>query len=72
MINSIVFKTQMLSFNASIEAARAGAQGKGFAVVAAEVGRLADLSGKAASEISELLQSSQDRVKNLVENVTTR
>lgn len=38
VINEIVFKTQMLSFNANIEAARAGQHGLGFAVVATEMG----------------------------------
>ena len=58
VINDIVFETRLLSFNASIEAARAGAHGKGFAVVAEEVGKLATMSGKAADEIRTLLESS--------------
>ena len=51
-----MFKTQLLSFNASIEAARAGQHGRGFAVVAEEVGHLAQTSGKAAEEIRNLLE----------------
>jgi len=66
VINDIVFKTQLLSFNASIEAARAGAHGRGFSVVAEEVGNLAHLSGKASTEISNLLTASKQRVSKIV------
>src|SRR5262249_18263323 len=62
VINDIVFETQLLSFNASIEAARAGQHGRGFAVVAEEVGNLAKMSGRAAEEIKELLQRSVGQV----------
>lgn len=70
-INGIVFKTQVLSFNASIEASRAGVHGKGFSVVASEVGRLADLSGKAADDISQILADSRRRVQAIVEGIST-
>lgn len=66
VINDIVFQTKLLSFNASVEAARAGKQGKGFAVVAEEVGSLAEMSGKAAKEISDMLNSSITHVEEMV------
>ncbi|MEA9356957.1 methyl-accepting chemotaxis protein [Bacteriovorax sp. PP10] len=66
VINDIVFQTKLLSFNASVEAARAGEQGKGFAVVAEEVGNLAQMSGNAAKEISEMLASSVHKVEAIV------
>ena len=67
VINDIVFQTKLLSFNASVEAARAGEQGKGFAVVADEVGKLASMSGAAALEISNMLESSTQQVERIVQ-----
>jgi methyl-accepting chemotaxis protein len=68
VINDIVFETRLLSFNASIEAARAGHHGRGFAVVAEEVGNLAKMSGKAAEEIRELIDQSTTKVGHVVES----
>jgi methyl-accepting chemotaxis protein len=72
IINDIVSETRLLSFNASIEAARAGAHGKGFAVVAEEVGKLATVSGKAAEEIRTLLESSTGEVSAVVRGTQER
>lgn len=66
VINDIVFQTKLLSFNASVESARAGEQGKGFAVVAEEVGNLARLSGGAARDISALLTESVEKVRTTI------
>jgi methyl-accepting chemotaxis protein len=72
VINDIAFETRLLSFNASIEAARAGANGRGFAVVAEEVGKLAVVSGRAADEIRTLLESSMQSVQDIVLETKSR
>ena len=69
VIHDIVFKTQMLSFNASIEAERAGESGRGFAIVAEEVGLLASNSKRAAYEIESLIKNSLSQVNTAVTKV---
>jgi len=72
IIEEIARQTNLLALNAAIEAARAGDHGKGFAVVAAEVRKLAERSGVAASEISDLSTSTVDvaeRAGNMLEEL---
>ncbi len=54
IISEIANKTDILSLNASIEAARAGTAGKGFAVVASEIRKLADKTKSASTNIEKL------------------
>lgn len=57
LIVDITSQTNLLSLNASIEAARAGVAGKGFAVVAGEIKQLAEESAKGAETIKAVTQN---------------
>lgn len=69
LISSIADETNLLSLNASIEAARAGDAGRGFAVVASQIQKLADQSNDSARQIDDiihtLLQDSEKAVKTM-------
>lgn len=71
-INSLAFQTNILSLNASVEAARAGKMGGGFAVVASEVRQLSENSKEAAKQINNIVKDSiltSEQAKLQMDNV---
>lgn len=65
-IQTIAENTDMLSMNAAIEAAHAGAAGTGFAIVAQEIRELAELSSRSAQGISQLIHNIKQSIIDAV------
>ncbi len=64
-IQNISAQTNLLSFNASIEAARAGNAGKGFRVIANEVKKLSSDTNKTSEEIKGNVENLVTSISNL-------
>lgn len=69
VISGIANKTNILSLNASIEAARAGDQGRGFSVVASEVRNLAAKTAKSSKEIADTIVKVQEFIATTVNSM---
>lgn len=71
IIKDIADQTNLLSLNASIEAARAGDAGRGFAVVAAEVKKLAQRSAESAEKISITIHEINESINQTTKAMDT-
>jgi hypothetical protein len=69
LIKGVAQQTKLLSFNAAIEAGRAGESGRGFAVVASEIRKLSEASGKSAASIDAMLGLFRESVEHVLVDV---
>jgi len=64
-IRGISNQTNLLSLNASIEAARAGSAGRGFSVVADEIRKLSDSSNTLVDQIANMIDAIQSSMNSM-------
>jgi methyl-accepting chemotaxis protein len=69
LIASVADQINLLSLNASIEAARAGDAGKGFAVVASEISNLADQTNDSTKIIEDIIHNLSEESNKTVETI---
>lgn len=69
-INNIASTTNLLSLNASIEAARAGDAGRGFAVVAEQIRSLAEQSVASVKNIENIIKNIQQKTQTTAASAT--
>ncbi|MCR5418048.1 MAG: cache domain-containing protein [Lachnospiraceae bacterium] len=69
VIQDIADETDLLSLNASIEAAKAGDSGRGFAVVAQQINALAEQSNGSAQEIEKIIEGLLRESAEMVESM---
>ncbi len=67
LVEAVADQTKILSFNATIESARAGVHGKGFAVVSGEIRKLADKTKSSIDHITSLIRRIFDDIRVITE-----
>lgn len=70
-IQNIADQTNLLSLNASIEAARAGDAGRGFAVVAEEIRKLAEQAASSAINVEHVINKLMKEYELIIEKMRT-
>jgi methyl-accepting chemotaxis protein len=69
IINEINDKTKLLALNAAIIAAQAGEHGRSFSVVAHEIKSLSDRTSSSTGDISQIIDTIQERVELAIGSV---